>query len=146
LFTAETQIAASIWSGKNVQTSTIHFSCKRFTLIESKDHRLADTDLRHGVNHRAFVFLVAQRQGVSGIGVEENGIIVVWVTPKFLAKSSQLALDGLPCFRRQANASGLLHQGVSPAGRFDNRKPLRYEWRGCVRCITVDHCSTTQFM
>ena len=31
-----------------------------------------------------------------GIGVEENGIIVVWVTPKLLAKSSQLALDGLP--------------------------------------------------
>ena len=60
-----------------------------------------DTDLRHGLNHHPFVFLVAQRRGVIGIGVKENGIIVVWVATKLPAKGLKLALDGLPCFRRQ---------------------------------------------
>jgi hypothetical protein len=69
--------------------------------LESEDHRLADTDLRHGLNHHAFIFLVAQGHGVIGIGVKENGIIVVWVATKLPAKGLKLALDGLPCFRRQ---------------------------------------------
>ena len=54
--------------------------------LECEDHRLADANLHHGLNHHAFVFLVAQRHGVVGIGVKENGITVVRVATKLPAK------------------------------------------------------------